>query len=164
MSSRTRGGMLDFKELHLQVIHNPPVIICLQCHLAFTTDSIYAHMLETHNAEDCRDAFQATLRSKNISGHFELPSQPIHRLPGIPVIQGILCQFPTCSQIFVTPESLVGHTATSHPGTSPQDGISCELQEVEDSDDRTLRFRVIAETSDVSGKYPVDNYFFDVGY
>jgi hypothetical protein len=146
--------MLDLNELQLQIIPEPPIIICSRCCQAFTGNAIYSHMLDNHGYKASRDVFQGALLKSNIniSGLFKMPVQPIRQISGIPLIQGELCGFPSCSEFFVNPDALVSHMAINHPGASPRDSISCDLQEVEDSDDRTLRFRVISESQGIIGK------------
>ncbi|KAF8056315.1 hypothetical protein FPV67DRAFT_1678289 [Lyophyllum atratum] len=133
--AKTIRQQLAQLNLYVDPLYNR--IICLVCSSLVQFASIHAHAL-THArgtqrlvASHCRlpdkDALEQLLKQLQADHPVKLPSYPIPPFPGIAVVDGIKCCYPSCSKgqpIFSDKRRFNEHCASIHPHCKIEDRLS----------------------------------------
>jgi len=81
-----------------------------------------------------------------------LLKSPVIPVPGLPVLAGLMCSYPSCSALFSDFDESVAHAQEHHSGIDM--AITCAVQELRSASGVARLLHVLEESAD-SGKFPV---------
>lgn len=144
---------LTLDKYEITLSNDPVLAVCRRCSMAFTRPALFSHMKTHEGFREPQDLFQLILERARVVRVFSAPPHPVPPIPGVTIAIGELCSSPGCTAFFSDTEELTSH-ARSHSAKDvvPQEAF-CHFQEVQEDDNRCIRFRIICEELNSEGDY-----------